>query len=353
MKENKKTYWKGLEQLTNDPKFVKNADAEFPEYLPISNQNEEGGSSRRDFLKLMGFSLAAASLAACEAPVRKAIPYVNKPVDVNPSIPNYYASTFASGGDYAAIVVKTREGRPIKIDGNKLSPTNQGKVNPIVEASVLTLYDQQRLRGPQINGEPSDWATLDSQVASGLKSAGTVRIVTNTIVSPSTERALARLVDALGAQVVTYDPSSNYGITKANESTYGTAMLPSYRFDRAQVIVSFGADFLGTWISPIEFARQYSVGRKISVEKPDMSKHYQFESNLSLTGANADYRTPIKASQTALGVVALYNLLAKKAGRATAAGTSLDFNHLSTAADELWANRGRSIVVSGANDPNV
>src|SRR5690606_36207225 len=102
-----------------------------------------------------------------------------------------------------------------------------------------------------------------------------------------------------------------------------------------------------------EFARQYANGRKISVERPEMSRHYQFESNLSLTGANADYRTPIKASQMALGVVALYNLLAKKAGQATAAGTSLDFNHLSTAADELWANRGRSLVVSGSNDPNV
>jgi MoCo/4Fe-4S cofactor protein with predicted Tat translocation signal len=353
MKENKKTYWKGLEQLTNDPEFVKNADNEFPQYLPISKENEEGGSSRRDFLKLMGFSLAAATLAACEAPVRKAIPYVNKPVDINPSVPNYYASTFASGGDYASIVVKTREGRPIKIDGNKLSPTNQGKVNAIVEASVLTLYDQERLRGPQINGEQADWATLDNQVASQLRSAGAVKIVTNTILSPSTERALGLLVDTLGAEVVTYDPSSNYGITKANESTYGTAMLPSYRFDKAQVIVSFGADFLGTWISPIEFARQYSVGRKISVEKPEMSRHYQFESNLSLTGANADYRTPVRASQMALGVVALYNLLAKKAGQATAAGTSLDFDHLSTAADELWANRGRSIVVSGSNDPNV
>src|SRR5690554_1715602 len=353
MKENKKTYWKGLEQLTNDPEFVKNANDEFPGYLPISKENEEGGSSSRDFLKLMGFSIAAASLAACEAPVRKAIPYVNKPVDVNPSIPNYYASTFVSGGDYAAIVVKTREGRPIKIDGNKLSPTNQGKVNAIVEASVLTLYDQERLTGPQIEGQPADWATLDSQVASRLKSAGTVRIVTNTIVSPSTERALSQLSEALGAEVVVYDPSSNYGITKANEYSYGTATLPSYRFDKAEVIVSFGADFLGTWISPIEFARQYSLGRKISTQKPTMSRHFQFESNLSITGANADYRTPVKASQGALGVLALYNLLAKKAGTASIAGTSLEIANLNRAADELWASRGKSLVVSGSNDPNV
>lgn len=353
MKENKKTYWKGLEQLTNDPEFVKNADREFAEYLPTNKDNEEGGSSRRDFLKLMGFSLAAASLAACEAPVRKAIPYVNKPVDINPSVPNYYASTFSSGGDYAAIVVKTREGRPIKIDGNKLSPTTQGGKNAIVEASILTLYDRQRLAGPQINSEQTDWATLDQQVSSALKGAGTVKIVTNTIISPSTEKAMRQLVDAIGAEVITYDPSSNYGITKANEFSYGTAMLPSYRFDKARVIVSFGADFLGTWVSPIEFAKQYSKGRKISSERREMSRHFQFESNLSMTGANADYRTPIKASQSGLGVLALYNLLAKKAGVAAGANTSVEMANLSRAADELWANRGGSLVVSGSNDPDV
>lgn len=168
MKENKKTYWKGLEQLSNDPEFVKHADREFPE-LPTT-LSEEGNASRRDFLKVMGFSLAAASLAACEAPVRKAIPYVNKPVDINPSIPNYYASTFASGGDYAAVVVKTREGRPIKIDGNELSPINKGKVNAIVEASVLSLYDKQRVAGPMIGGAAADWKAVDEQVKSDRKS---------------------------------------------------------------------------------------------------------------------------------------------------------------------------------------
>src|SRR5690606_20999734 len=184
MKENKKTYWKGLEQLTNDPEFVKNANDEFPGYLPISNKDEDGGSSRRDFLKMMGFSVAAASLAACEAPVRKAIPYVTKPVDINPSIPNYYASTFASGGDYAAIVVKTREGRPIKINDNYLCPTTQRGKNAIVEASVLTLYDIERLTSTQINGEPTDSATIDNETAGKLRSAGSVKIITNTILSP-------------------------------------------------------------------------------------------------------------------------------------------------------------------------
>ncbi|EPR65240.1 TAT-variant-translocated molybdopterin oxidoreductase [Cyclobacterium qasimii] len=354
MKENKKTYWKGLEQLTNDPEFVKNADQEFPGFTSKSNQKEDGSSTRRDFLKMMGFSVAAASLAACEAPVRKAIPYVNKPVDINPSVPNYYASTFSKGGDYASIVVKTREGRPIKIDGNKLSPITKGGTNAIVEGSVLSLYDDARLKAPQIGGNAVEWAALDSELSGKLKSAGAIKIISNTILSPGTNRAIRAFADQMGnVELITYDPISNYGITKASETYYGSSILPSYHFDEAKIIVSFGADFLGSWISPIEFARQYAQGRKISKENRNMSRHFQFESTLSLTGSNADYRTPITASQSGLAVLSLYNLIAKKAGASTVSGASLEINHLAKAANELWANKGASLVVSGSNDPNV
>ena len=121
MKNNTKQYWKGLEELTKNPEFEKYADKEFAEHLPINSNNEGDGTNRRDFLKMMGFGIAAASLASCEAPIRKAIPYLNKPIDVDPGVPNYYASTYINGSDFASIVVKTREGRPIKIEGNKLS----------------------------------------------------------------------------------------------------------------------------------------------------------------------------------------------------------------------------------------
>ncbi|GAB3218129.1 TAT-variant-translocated molybdopterin oxidoreductase [Algoriphagus aestuariicola] len=352
MKENKKTYWKGLEQLSNDAGFVKHADKEFAE-LPTT-LSEDGNSSRRDFLKVMGFSLAAATLAACEAPVRKAIPYVNKPVDINPSIPNYYASTFASGGDYASIVVKTREGRPIKIDGNELSPISKGGSNAIVQAAVLSLYDKQRLAAPMVGGAKSDWKTVDEQVKSKLASAGAIKIVTNSLFSPTTEKAIQEFAAAFGnVEVVTYDPRSNYGIAKAAEATYGQAMVPDYRFDNAKVIVSFGADFLGTWISPIEFSQAYTSNRKVTKEKPEMSRHYQFESNLSLAGANADYRTPIKASQSGLAVLALYNALAKKAGVAAVSAPAVEVAHLEQAANDLWAAKELGLVISGSNDPNV
>src|SRR5688572_1221947 len=154
MKDSKKVYWKGIEQLANSPEFVKHAPHEFAQ--PASE--EDLGHSRRDFLKMMGFGMAAASLAACEAPIRKAIPYVNKPIDLDPSIANYYASTYLNGGDYCSIVVKTREGRPIKIDGNALSSVTQGGISAQVEASVLSLYDNARSRGPRAGDKKRiDW----------------------------------------------------------------------------------------------------------------------------------------------------------------------------------------------------
>ncbi|MDN5202847.1 TAT-variant-translocated molybdopterin oxidoreductase [Fulvivirgaceae bacterium BMA10] len=362
MKDNKKQYWKGLEELKNDPEFVKYADKEFPEYLPINNRSTEGdeavGSSRRDFLKLMGFGVAAASLAACEAPIRKAIPYLNKPVDVDPGVANYYASAYVQGGDYCSVVVKTREGRPIKIEGNKLSKISQGGVSAQVEASVLSLYDDERLKHPYINGEKATWQDVDKEVIGKLNSVsgtgGKISIVSNTVLSPSTKAVVEEFKAKFSnVEHVIYDTYSALGIRKANEATFGKAIVPSYDFSKAQVIASFGADFLGTWISPIEFTKQYSKTRKISKGNAKMSRHYQFESNLSLTGANADYRSPTKPSQEGLAVAQLYNLIAAKAGVSGSAVKIDGVQHLEKAANDLWASRGKSLVVSGSNDSAV
>src|SRR3954470_9393937 len=128
-----KKYWKGVDELQNDAEFVRLKNNEFYENLPIDEvlgkKEKEGVTPRRDFLKFLGFSVAAVSLAACEAPVRKTIPYLIRPDQVTPGISNYYASTYFDGYDYASIIVKTREGRPIKIEGNNLSKITRGKIN--------------------------------------------------------------------------------------------------------------------------------------------------------------------------------------------------------------------------------
>jgi molybdopterin-containing oxidoreductase family iron-sulfur binding subunit len=355
MEESKKVYWKGIEQLANNPEFVKNEKHEFAQPGP----EEDLGHSRRDFLKMMGFGMSAVTLAACEAPIRKAIPYVSKPMDTDPSIADFYASSYINGGEYCSILVKTREGRPIKIEGNALSKVTNGGTNAQVEASVLSLYDNDRLRGPKANGKRIDWADLDKEVIAKLNqvasSGGQIRIVANSILSPSTKAVLDQFRAKFPtAQLVQYDQVSAYGMLKANEESFGSAFIPSYDFSKANVIVGIGADFLGGWLSScIEFSQQYGKTREVSEDKREMSRHYQFESVLSITGANADYRTQIKPSQEGAAVVALYNLLASKAGRPTVSGGDEKISQLSKAADDLWNSRGKALVVAGSNDKAV
>src|SRR5688572_19610636 len=354
MEESKKVYWKGIEQLANNPAFVKHAHQEFAQPGP----EEDLGHSRRDFLKMMGFGMSAVTLAACEAPIRKAIPYVNKPMDTEASIADYFASTYINGGDYCSIVVKTREGRPIKIDGNALSSVSKGGTSAQVEASVLSLYDNSRLRGPVTKGKKINWADLDKEIIAKLNEVsaggGQIRNVSNTILSPSTKATIEKFkVKYPTTQVIQYDQVSAYGILKANEESFGSAFIPSYDFSKANVIVSIAADFLGSWLASVEYTQQYAKTREVSEEKKDMSRHYQFESILSITGANADYRSQIKPSQEGAVAIALYNLLAGKAGRATVSGGADKVNNLAKAADDLWNSRGKALVVAGSNDKAV
>jgi len=360
MEENKKRYWNGLEQLKNDPEYIKYADREFPQELPIGEVDSSApSSSRRDFLKMMGFSVAAASLAACEAPVRKAIPYLNKPVNLEPGVPNYYASTYSVGGDYCSIVVKTREGRPIKIQGNTMSGFSKGGTSAQVEASVLSLYDKERITGPLAGGEKTEWEVVDAEIAQQLKSIaqrnGQIRIVSHSVLSPTTKDIIAEFIEKYpSTKHIVYDTDSMHGMREANRNNFGQDLIPTYNFDKADVVVSFGADFLGNWLNAVGYNRDYAKTRKINKEHRKMSRHFQYESLMSLTGSNADYRIAIKPSQEGLIIAKLYNLIASKAGQGTIKVSDPgDIKFLTKAADQLWSARGKSLVVSGSNDPDV
>ncbi|NLR91334.1 TAT-variant-translocated molybdopterin oxidoreductase [Flammeovirga agarivorans] len=353
----KKEYWKGVEQLTNNPEFVKYADKEFPEHLPIKDaygDNSEGEfkSNRRDFLKVMGFSVAAVSLAACEAPVKKAIPYLNKPENVDPGVANYYASTFFNGSDAMPVVVKTREGRPIFIEGNTFSKYSNGAITARANASIMGLYDESRAKDPSKGGVKTTWKKADAEIIKGLNAAGKVAVVSNSIVSPSTKKVLNQFADKFNAEVVTYDQDNNSAIIEANKQQFGKAAVPSYAFGKADVVVSFNADFLGNWVAPGIFSTDFSATRKVGPNKKKMSQLFSFETMLTLTGAAADYRSPLKPSQEGLAVAALYNAVAKATGNATVKGTIKDAN-ISRAAKALLKAKGKSLVVSGINDINV
>lgn len=368
---NNKIYWRGTEELEKDPSFVKSAEKEFAEELPIeqflgSKELDATNTSRRDFLKFMGFGITAATLAACETPVIKSLPYVVKPNEVMPGIANYYASTFFDGFDYASILVKTREGRPIHIEGNKNSNVTKGGVSARVNSSVLSLYNTNRFQNPMKDGVATDWSTLDSEIKSqleGVKAAGgNVSILSNTIISPSSLNLINELNSWIssegGASVthVTHDVVSSYGMLEANKRTFGKSMLPTYRFDKAKTVVSIGTDFLVNWINPVAFAKGYG---KMRNPETGMSRHYQFETTLSTTGSNADVRGAIKPSEQGVVALMLHNEVAKLSGSASVGSPSLvnDDNNVaykvSQAAKDLLNSKGKSIVVCGSNDPNV
>jgi len=357
-----KQYWKGLEELHNDAEFVRAKNNEFREHLPLDEIVNEKASDitvtpRRDFLKFLGFSVAAASLAACEAPVRKTIPYLFKPEQVTPGVANWYASTYHDGHDFCPIVVKTREGRPIKIEGNSLSKMTQGGTSARVQASVLSLYDNTRLKGPMLGGKEAKWDYIDNDIKNKLETIatakGNIRILSSTVVSPSTLKVIEEFgAKYPGTKHIQYDAVSCSAMRAANKESFEVEGIPSYYFDRANVIAAFDCDFLVNWISPIKHARQYGDTRKLNNGKKTMSRHWQFESALSLSGSNADKRVGVKPSGQGAAIASLYNAVAKMAGAATVnAGSAGDAQKdIDTLAKELWENKGKSLVVCGINN---
>ena len=357
-----KKYWQSFAELNDKETFQKKNADEFKEELPFEGFDDKGladaKAPRRDFLKYLGFSTAAATLASCEAPVRNAIPYANKPENLVSGEAKYYATTYVQDGDVVPVIAKVRDGRPIKIEGNDLCSYTGGGTSARAQASVLDLYDTNRVRFPKRNvsgkfEEVPTWEQFDKMVGDALAGLGgaSAVLLTSTIVSPSARQIIQAFVTKYNGRHVEYDGDSCSGALLANEATFGAKALPTYHFDKAKTIVSLGADFLGSWGDIVANARQYAAGRKIDEKNPAMSKHYQFESFLSTTGANADIRYTHRPSEA--GAVALA-LLAAVGGGVTAPSLDAKLQKgIETVAAELKANNGASVVISGSNDTNV
>ena len=296
MASNKK-YWKSVQELENDAVVQNLAGNEFVEEIPTDEflgdkeTLESSSTTRRDFLKYIGFTTAAATVAACEGPVNKSIPYVVKPNDIIAGVADWYATSMADGYDFANILVKTREGRPIQIMPNREA---KAATTARVQASVLSLYDEKlRLKEPSKGKNKINWDEAHKEIGASLaqlKEANReVVLLTGTMASPSTDKIIGEFIKAYpNVKHVVYDAVSEYGAVEAFNEVYGSRVLPSYKLGEAKTIVSFGADFLGDFHGGFEV--DYAEGRK--PENGDMSYHVQFESNMSITGANADKRVP-------------------------------------------------------------
>ncbi len=352
-----KKYWTSVVELKDSSIVEKLSKKEFQEEIPVDeflgNKEtlEQSSTSRRDFLKYVGFTTAAASLAACEGPVVKTIPYVIKPNDITPGIADYYASTIADGYDFANILVKVREGRPIKIEPNKDAKSNN-VTNARVLASVLSLYDNNRLKSPLANGKKTDYKTLDASIIAKLNeiniAEGKIVFLTGTMASPSTDKLIAEFTTKYPTtEHVIYDAVSESAALDAFETMYGTRALPNYNFENADVIVSIGADFLGDWQGG-NYDKGYAANRVPKHGK--MSKHIQIESNLSLTGANADKRYALKPSEQKFALINLYNAVT---GNSLPSKKTAHDTAIKKMAGELKAANGKVVVVTGIQDKNA
>ncbi len=312
-------------------------------------------STRRDFLKTMGFSISAAALAAsCDTiPVKRAIPYLDRPVGVTPGQALYYASSYFDGRNFSNILVKTRDGRPIKIEPNKSNPLRTS-TNATTQSSLIGLYDHTRVKHPYFNNEAISWEDADQQLKSHLTSnGGSTVILTGPVIEQGLRAAISLFAEKYNAKHVVYSPHGADAVLRANEAQFGKNAVPMYRFANADVIASFGADFLGSWLGGSSFyAKDYAQNRKVSESNPHMSKHYQVESHMSLTGSNADKRKTVKPSQIKAALVQLHNRLASQSGGATITSNvqALPNEWVNELANDLLSNRGKSIVLCGLND---
>ncbi|AKF83048.1 iron-sulfur binding protein [Myxococcus fulvus 124B02] len=354
-------YWQSLAERATDASWLDTQHNEFAEELPVGVAAAPAdASSRRDFFKMMGLSAAAAMVACQRAPVQKLIPYVSRPDAVTPGTALWYASTCEACPARCGLLLKTRDGRPIKVEGNDEHPVSRGGVCAVGQASVLSLYDASRARFPSRASSRVSWTDLDAEVKKGLAKATedgkAIRLVLPWVMGPTAEAAVARFLAAHPtARTVRYEPLGELAsLGDAYRVTHGARVVPDYRFDKAKVIASFGADFLGTWVSPVAFTRQYAEARDAAARKA-MARHFQVEPVMTLTGAAADRRFVVAPSDVTLALGDVVRRLAAKAGREVPGlkslpGSKLEPASLDELAEALWAHRTESLVVCGGDE---
>lgn len=325
-----------------------------PSIARVLDEIEEGkSSSRRSFLRLAGFSFAATAGACSRGKPQTALPLVQTAPEMIPGRAYWVATTSMACGAGCGALVRCRDGRPVKLEGNPGHPVSQGGLCPACQASLLGLYDSKRLQGARGPEGPLSEELLDLQLRDlfqNLRSSGKIRFLTGTVNSPSTlSQIQACLEQCSDGRHVMYDGISRSAILEAHQMTHGVRGLPRYRLDRAEVLVSFGADFLSTWVSPVEFAKQYARARRPEGSRSKLLRHWQFEANLSLSGGNADVRTRIAPWEENAALTYLSDRLAGQE-RSNPGLPALLIERLDQLLKELSAAKGAALVISDSNE---
>lgn len=359
-------YWRSFEELYKNEKTLEARNHEFADGVTDDfNPNESlSGISRRKFLALLGASAAFAGVACSDYRDKgEIVPYNVKPEEIILGKPNFYASTCTACPNSCGILIKTREGRPIKVDGNPEHPVNRGKICAKGQANILNLYDPERIQQPLKKNSAGfdniDWKKADSDIIAALSLAGSkeISIVTHTISSPTFLKVLEDFKSKFpSTKVYSYELFNNSNRNSAWIKSYGSGNFPLIKWNEAKVIVALDSDFLGVEGNRIENSRLFAESR--DVNSKSFNRLYVIESSMTLTGINADYRMRLKPELQFAFVMSLMSELNKKGVISTslASGFSLsdfveknnlDKEKVNYLINDLIAYKGKSIIHAG------
>ncbi|SYZ72594.1 Fe-S-cluster-containing hydrogenase [Candidatus Zixiibacteriota bacterium] len=355
-----KEYWRSFDQLAETPEFQELLHREFPEHA----WELDNGMSRRNFLSLMGASVAMAGLAGCRRPVEKILPYVSQPEEIIPGVAQHYATTMPLGLNAYGLVVETHEGRPTKIEGNPLHPSTLGAASAIMQASILGMYDPDRSKRLLQKGDEKEWIDFVSfwreLYQSYLQNRGKgLAVLTESFASPT----LAKLIETFRSQFpaaafISWEPVSDENLYEGTKTAAGAYLQPVHYYDRARVILSLDSDFLQTEGENVAATRHFADGRRLVTEKDAMNRLYMVESNYSLTGGMADHRLRLASRHIGPFVMALTREL-KTLGLAVGIDARIDYPEnffdkkwLNVVARDLLRSQGQSLLVAGRRQPS-
>lgn len=355
-----KQYWRSLEELAETPEFQKFVEREFPSQA--SEFNDPAG--RRNFLKVMGASLALAGIggAACTVqPTETIVPYIEQPEELVPGKALFFATAMPLSGSAIGLLAKSNEGRPTKLEGNPEHPASLGATDVYAQAAILDLYDPDRLQNLTFRNEIRPWSTfvgdmrriLDSERPNG--GAG-VRILTETVTSPTLASQLqVFLKEFPAAKWHQYEPVGSNNATVGAQMAFGQPANTVYRFDRAERVLSLGSDFLTCGSGSVRYARDFAAKRRVDANRSEMNRLYVVESTLTNTGALADHRLGLRPSEMEPFVRELAAALGAAGGArpegAAPAASSPHAAFIGTLAKDLQQFRGGSIVIAGDEQP--
>jgi MoCo/4Fe-4S cofactor protein with predicted Tat translocation signal len=345
-----KKFWRSLDELAQTPAFMQMLHREFPH----AASEWKDGASRRNFLKLMGASLALGGLSACtmRKTAEKIVPYVNPPEEVIPGRPLFFASSMPWFGYAKGVIVESHEGRPTKIEGNVDHPASMGSSDVWMQASVLDLYDPDRSQVVMFGSSVSTWGAFTDAMSDALEKqkatqgAG-LRFLTGAVTSPTIARQMQSILQTYPkARWHQHEPLGRTNCRMGANIALGRDVHSLYRFENADIVVALDSNFLVEDPASLVYARKFTQARKIRQHSAaKMNRLYAVESSVTLTGAMADHRLAIKSGE----IESLGHDLAAAINGVRATGKNAAW--INAVADDLKNNHGRSLIVVGESQP--